>query len=330
MIAMRQILLILMVAGCLFGLSLRVDASGTSDAINGRLPTPKGLERDVKFWERIFLEFTPDQCVIHDTWHLDIIYAVKRVPDGDSRRRQKLVKGYLRQVRQALTGLGNRGRPVNALERKVFAAVPEKHRNRAFFREAVDRVRCQRGVDLQPSLARSTRYVPMIKRVLRRENLPSDLAYLPHLESGFNRYAKSHAGAVGLWQFMPYTAREGGLKVNRNKDYRHHPEKSTLAAAAHIRFIHQKTGSWPLTITAYNYGHNGVSRAIKKFGPDYMLIRRFHKTRIFGFAARNYYPSFLAARNVAIREEIADSKRMKKSNSRLAENQEVARPRRGG
>jgi len=312
---------------CVSGLA---PASELGEAVNGRLPTPKGLERDVRFWERIFSEFTPDQCVIHDTWHLDIIYAVKRVPDGDSRRRQKLVKGYLRQVRQALTGLGSRGRPANALERKVFSAVPAKHRNRAFFREAAERVRCQRGVDLQPSLARSTRYMPMIKRVLRNQNLPSDLAYLPHLESGFNRYAKSHAGAVGLWQFMPQTARGEGLRVTRTKDYRHHPEKSTLAAAAHIRSIHQRTGSWPLTITAYNYGHNGVSRAIKKFGPDYMLIRRFHKTRIFGFAARNYYPSFLAARNMAVQEEMADRKLLRKSSSRLADSRESGRPPKGG
>jgi len=297
---------------------------------DGRLPTPKGLEKDVVFWERIFTKYSPEQCVMHDNWHLDIVYAVKRVPDGSSAMRRRLVRSYVRQIRQALQNLASTGRPRTKLETRVRDAVPTRLRTRSFYLAAQERVRCQRGVDLAPSFARSTRYIPMIKRVLRSKDMPMDLAYLPHLESGFNRYALSHAGAKGLWQFMPATARGEGLKVNKGRriDYRTNPEKSTHAATEYLIGIHERTGSWPLTVTAYNYGQNGTMRAIRKFGPDYMMVRRFHKTRIFGFAARNYYPSFLAVRNVAMREELADAARERKS-GRIADGASVRRPRTG-
>jgi membrane-bound lytic murein transglycosylase D len=87
--------------------------------------------------------------------------------------------------------------------------------------------------------------------------------------------------------------------VSRRKDQRTDPYKSTVTAATILKNLHKMTGSWPLAITAYNYGKNGMRRAIKKYGPDYMKIRKRHKTRIFGFAAKNYYPSFLAVRNIA-------------------------------
>ena len=143
----------------------------------------------------------------------------------------------------------------------------------------------------------------MIKRTLKNKGLPEELAYLPHLESGFNQFATSKAGAKGLWQFMPRTARAEGLKVQRKNDWRTDPRLSTDAATDHLASIYLRTRSWALAITAYNYGQNGVMRAIQKFGADYMKIRSEHKTKLFGFAARNYYPSFLAVRNVAMREE---------------------------
>ena len=111
---------------------------------------------------------------------------------------------------------------------------------------------------------------------------------------------------------LPTCCRSRGLhrpvatraKVHRRNDWRTDPHLSTDAATDHLASIYLRTRSWELAITAYNYGQNGVMRAIQKFGPDYMKIRTEHKTKIFGFAARNYYPSFLAVRNVAMREEM--------------------------
>lgn len=274
-----------------------------SPGLSSTLQVPKGLERDVKFWERVFTDVDPDECVFHDEWDLDVIYYVSKVPRVKTSRGNLVLKNHLKKIRVALTQLSRKGKPTSVFERKIFLAVPEGRRHRAFFSEAKDQVRCQRGVEFEKSFARSRQYIPMIKRSLREKGLPEDLAYLPHLESGFNRFATSRAGAKGLWQFMPHTARAEGLVVKRRKDWRVDPHLSTDAATDHLAGIFLRTRSWELAITAYNYGVNGVMRAMQKFGGDYMKIRSEHKTSIFGFAARNYYPSFLAVRNVAKREE---------------------------
>lgn len=267
------------------------------------LQMPKGLEQDVKFWERVFTDIEPDECAFHDEWDLGIIYYVARVPRSRTTRSSSTLKKHVRRIRSALVNLANKGSPTNDFERRIFRAIPEERRGRKFFLEAKDQVRCQRGVEFEKSLARSRQYIPMIKRALREKGLPEDLAYLPHLESGFDRFATSKAGAKGLWQFMPHTARAEGLVVKRRKDWRVDARLSTDAATDHLAGIFLRTRSWDLAITAYNYGLNGVMRAIQKFGGDYMKIRSEHRTSMFGFAARNYYPSFLAVRNVALREE---------------------------
>lgn len=269
----------------------------------GQLPTPPGLEKDVLFWERIFSDTSPDHCVFHDEWNLDVIYYVTDVPRAAGARVSAKLKRHLSGIRLALKNISVRGRPVGEFEEKIFAAVPARIRDKQFFAGAGDRLRCQRGVEFAPSFDRSRAYIPMIKSALREKGLPVDLAYLPHLESGFNPKATSKAGAKGLWQFMKHTARSEGLRVRRGNDWRVDPVKSTDAATDYLASIYQRVKSWELTITSYNYGPNGVLRAVQKFGPDYMKIRAEHRTRIFGFAARNYYPSFLAARNVAIRHE---------------------------
>ena len=267
------------------------------------LQVPKGLEQDVKFWERIFTDIEPEECAFHDEWDLGIIYYVARVPRVKTKRTSTFLKNHVRRIRGALVNLAKTGVPSGDFERKILRSIPQKKRHRSFYLEAKDQVRCQRGVEFEKSLARSRQYIPMIKRALREKSLPEDLAYLPHLESGFDRFATSKAGAKGLWQFMPHTARAEGLVVKRRKDWRVDPRLSTDAATDHLAGIFLRTRSWELAITAYNYGLNGIMRAIQKFGDDYMKIRNEHKTSMFGFAARNYYPSFLAVRNVALREE---------------------------
>lgn len=274
-----------------------------ANEIQPQLVTPPGLQKDVKFWERIFAEYEPDECVFHDEWNLDVVYYVAPVPRVYNGESNKLLKRHVKSIRAALANLEVRGEPRGDFEASVFRAIPERLRNRKFYSIAQDQVRCQRGVEFDKSLARSRPYISMIKKILREKGMPEDLAYLPHLESGFDKNALSRVGAKGLWQFMPHTARAEGLVVRRNKDWRTDPALSTDAATDHLASIFLKTQSWELTITAYNYGPNGVMRAIRKFGPDYMKIRQEHKTKIFGFAARNYYPSFLAVRNVAMKEE---------------------------
>jgi membrane-bound lytic murein transglycosylase D len=284
----------------------------------GSLPEPTGLRSAVKFWEAVFHTYRPNHCIIHDRDHLESIFIVKIIPDNRWRRK-KAIKTYKNEVKKSLVRLGKGVKARTSLEKRVVKGTPKYLRKPSYYRQAANRLRCQRGVDLRPSMKRSLKYIADFKSVFRKKKMPTDLAYLPHLESGFHKRARSRAGARGIWQFMPHTARALGLKVKRNVDHRTDPVKSTTAAAKHLAKLYKQTKSWPLAVTAYNYGPNGVRRAIKKYGRDYMKVRKYHKTRLFRFAAKNYYPSFLAVRNVASRLEkpaVSKTRLSDKSSSR--------------
>lgn len=113
-------------------------------------------------------------------------------------------------------------------------------------------------------LARSSRYLPMIKRELSLAGLPEDLAYLPMIESGFNPTVSSHASAVGTWQFMRATGQSYGLEVNKYVDERRDPVKSTKAAVAYLSNLYKQFDSWHLAVAAYNAGEGRIKRAMKQ------------------------------------------------------------------
>jgi membrane-bound lytic murein transglycosylase D len=142
----------------------------------------------------------------------------------------------------------------------------------------------------QKVLERATLYLPMIKAVFRRYNLPEDLAYLPFIESGFDPYATSVSGAAGLWQFLKGTGKRFGLRINRYVDERRDPYKSTVAAAKYLKYLYNMFGRWDLAIAAYNCGEGCI------------LNRMNHRTE--GFwdikyklpqQTREYVPKFIAA-----------------------------------
>ena len=142
-------------------------------------------------------------------------------------------------------------------------------------------------------LSRSERYLGMIREILRSRGLPEELAFTAMIESGFNPVAVSRAGAVGLWQFMASTARRYGLRVDSWVDERLDPEKSTFAAAAHLRDLHQQFGSWMLAQAAYNAGEVKVARAIRATGSKdfWALARTGHLKR----ETKEFVPQIIAA-----------------------------------
>lgn len=110
---------------------------------------------------------------------------------------------------------------------------------------------------------RSTRWFPLIEKILKKNNIPQDFKYLALIESGLTQ-AVSPAGAKGFWQFMSATGKEYGLEVNDQVDERYHIEKSTEAACKYLLAAKEKYGSWTLAAAAYNMGMNGLTKALKR------------------------------------------------------------------
>lgn len=115
-------------------------------------------------------------------------------------------------------------------------------------------------------LKRSGKYQDLIQGELRRRRLPEDLIWVSMIESGFDARAKSPAGAVGLWQFMPATGKVYGLEQNKHMDQRKNPRLATQAAAHHLRDLYLRFQSWDLALAAYNMGYEQLLGAIDRYG----------------------------------------------------------------
>ncbi|MEO8177581.1 MAG: transglycosylase SLT domain-containing protein [Deltaproteobacteria bacterium] len=115
---------------------------------------------------------------------------------------------------------------------------------------------------------RAGRYAALIQAELVRAGLPSDLLWLSLVESGHNSNSRSRAGAVGLWQFIPESARLYGLNVDRWVDERLDPLRSTQAAVVYLAELWRRFGSWELAMAAYNMGQAGLTRSIRKYNSN--------------------------------------------------------------
>ena len=147
-------------------------------------------------------------------------------------------------------------------------------------------------------LARSGRYLPMIRKIFEEEGLPLDLSYLAMVESGLNPEARSWADARGLWQFIGSTGRVYGLKQTWWLDERLDPVKATRAAARHLKDLKRQFGDWRLAIAAYNCGSGRMRRAMRRAQTkDFWRLRLPQETR-------NYVPSFMAVAILSKRPEI--------------------------
>jgi membrane-bound lytic murein transglycosylase D len=125
-------------------------------------------------------------------------------------------------------------------------------------------------------LEKSSKYMPLLQSELRKAGLPTDLAYMVMIESGFSATAVSHAQAVGPWQFIESTGRSYGLKKTWWLDERRDIRKSTQAAIRYLKDLKREFGSWYLVAASYNMGENGLRRQIKKYGTnDYWELVKY-------------------------------------------------------
>jgi len=123
----------------------------------------------------------------------------------------------------------------------------------------------RRKVATHPLPARANSLVPRMQVIFREEQVPEALVWVAEVESRFNPEARSPAGAAGIFQLMPATARSLGLST-ANPDQRLDPEANARAAARYLHRLHKRFGSWPLALAAYNCGQGRVANAVKSTG----------------------------------------------------------------
>lgn len=143
----------------------------------------------------------------------------------------------------------------------------------------------------------SYKYMPYIQQELRKNNLPTDLAYMVMIESGFSATAISTADAVGPWQFIESTGLNYGLRKNWWLDERRDLRKATRAATKYLSDLYREFGSWYLVAASYNMGEGGLRRRIKKYKTrDYWELVRLGALPQ---ETQDYVPKILAAMLIA-------------------------------
>lgn len=279
-----------------------IEELSTPDA--NHFHVPSSLQANVNFWKRIYSEFTTSQVVVHDKDNLNVIYDVVDIGGGGygNKMRRGKVNEVRRKYRAILTNIHNKlnkGGLLIGEEIEVYRKFDGIDNSNKFI-IAAGNLRSQLGQKDRfiAGLKRSGRYIEKMKEIFRSYNLPEELTALPHVESSFNYEAYSSVGAAGVWQFMRSTGRLF-MTINYVVDERRDPILSTVAAAKLLKRNYEELGSWPLAIIAYNHGLSGMKRAKERMGEDVTDVINGYRSRMFGFASKNFFCEFLAALDVS-------------------------------
>ena len=264
-------------------------------------PRPAELEPAVQFWTRVYTEVDTHSGFIHDDLRLDIVYETIKVADDlSSRERRRHIEHAIDTYQAILNKLGSGARErLSDEEQRVLALFPADTPN-AEFKAAADRVRFQLGQSdrFRAGLVRSGTWKQYIYDVLDKHGLPRELASLPHVESSFDPTAYSKVGAAGMWQFTRSTGARY-MQIDHVVDERRDPFLATDAAARLLADNFSVVQTWPLALTAYNHGLEGMRRAVVQQGTtDIATIVKKYQSRSFQFASRNFYTAFLAALDI--------------------------------
>ncbi|MBI4383661.1 MAG: LysM peptidoglycan-binding domain-containing protein [Nitrospinae bacterium] len=257
---------------------------------------PQGLEARVDFWKKIYSVYTTKQAVIHDINNLSVVYGVvdlNGLSSWQAERELGRVKNHYRDMLRNIAQKNDRS-ALTSEEARIADMVQGQYYT------ASRNIRAQIGQKdrFREGLVRSGMYMDEIRKIFRERGLPEELTALPHVESSFQINAYSSAGAAGIWQFTRGTGRLF-LKIGYEVDERRDPILSTHAAAKLLKMNHDELQSWPLAVTAYNHGLEGMKRAKRLFGDNIVKVIERYDSRSFGFASGNFYSEFLAALEVS-------------------------------
>lgn len=271
------------------------------------------VKSQVLFWEAIFKKYPSTMAVIHDIYSpqyiIDIIdYEVfaKKYNKGrmfNLREKRFIVSKYVKRYEQAIKRFRRerkRALRYGPMEERIYNVYKKDPKMLSKLYTGKVAIRVQDGLaDVFAEAAlRARNYLPYMEKIFLQYRLPKDLTRIVFVESMFNSKIRSKVGASGMWQFMPRTARLY-MRVNSFIDERNSPIKATKAAASLLRDNYSKLKSWPLAITAYNHGAAGMLRAVRRLKTKNLsTIIKKYKSRTFGFASRNFYSEFIAARNI--------------------------------
>ena len=180
------------------------------------------------------------------------IFAVQKPENNDLEPEQKMVNDYNVYAVKIPDGLNFAGELMPLSDPDVYERMDKELLVNTYWQS--------NGLLM---FKRAQKYFPIIEPILKKHGIPDDFKYLAVIESGLTN-AVSPAGARGVWQIMPATAKENGLEVNENVDERYHLEKSTEVACKYLLQSKRNLGSWTLAAAAYNAGNAGISRRLKE------------------------------------------------------------------
>jgi len=272
---------------------------------------PENIHANVIFWCKTYAFYRSFEGVIHDAEDLSIVYRELSLSQflteagkaGEIKLNEKKADKYVKEQKKEvenilLSIIQKKMKNLDSSEEEMLGLF--KKPSIARLKRAYYYIRFQRGLRdrFMEGIITSGKYMDRIKYIFKDYGLPHDLIAVAFVESSFNMKAYSHSNAAGVWQFIEATGKQY-LKINSWCDQRYDPLKASEAAAKLLKRNYEHLKKWPLAIGAYNYGLGGMKRAVKATGTrDIGVIIAKYKGKRYKFASRNFYPEFLAAREV--------------------------------
>ena len=306
-----------MVAGLKILLALFLLKAGIAHAASKThvhlFPEPLHVLDQKKFWIDVFHKYQSYTTIIHDATYPSVIIDVINFkafsrqykngsPYSQSERRE-LANRYKKRYQKAIKRIRRYGKKAlrfGPMEERVIKVYGNHLKAKKNMMKGKARIRSQNGLkdEFQVAAKRAQNLLPYMEHIFRQNGLPINLTRICFVESMFNTKARSLRGASGVWQFIPSTAKDF-MTVNNWIDERNSPIKASVAAARLLKRNYKILKSWPLAITAYNHGAYGMQRAKRQQQSDDMeKIILNYKSDTFGFASKNFYAEFLAARYI--------------------------------